>query len=159
MLSKHAKLFDYRVFEVDNYKIECRVYETRYSWGHYATLFENGHYIGDLKYTYYNRTWESYKYQSIIHGILSKYLKEQGEGLYQQFDDIGNGNVNKELGFLATVAKLGDVLGNNQKESNDWKARMLKAGTGDAITLPDDWDTLTEDEKAKRLDGAIGILG
>ncbi|KKT23937.1 MAG: hypothetical protein UW07_C0019G0016 [Candidatus Nomurabacteria bacterium GW2011_GWF2_43_8] len=45
------------------------------------------------------------------------------------------------------------------KESNDWKARMLRAGLeGRGLIMPDDWDTLPEAEKTKRLDGALANL-
>lgn len=53
-------------------------------------------------------------------------------------------------GMVSAIAMLGDVLTGSKKESNDWKARMLKAGYSD-LSMPDDWDTLSEDEKEKRL--------
>jgi len=63
------------------------------------------------------------------------------------------------LKTVATVALLGDIFGSNPKERNDWKARMLKAGLeGRGLIMPDDWDTLSEDEKTRRLDGAIAQL-
>jgi hypothetical protein len=35
---------------------------------------------------------------------------------------------------------------------------MIKAGLGEGIMMPEDWDTLSEDEKEKRLDAVIGHL-
>ena len=61
-------------------------------------------------------------------------------------------------GVLATASKvalMGNVLYTGQKEKNDFKKRMLKA-TGQ-VDFPADWDKLTEDEKEKRLNGAIKI--
>jgi hypothetical protein len=63
------------------------------------------------------------------------------------------------LKSIAAIAMMGSIFGNNQKESNDWKARMIKAGLGEGIQMPDDWDQLSEDEKERRLEGVIGILG
>jgi hypothetical protein len=67
---------------------------------------------------------------------------------------------NKDLNAVGMIMKLGEVFSaGDQKRSNDWKARMLKAGLGNkGLIMPDDWDTLTEDEKEKRLNGVIGIL-
>jgi hypothetical protein len=59
---------------------------------------------------------------------------------------------------LLAMAKMGELLANTQEEKNTWKARMLKAGLGDGLSLPEDWDSLSEDEKEKRLNGAIDQL-
>lgn len=56
------------------------------------------------------------------------------------------------------VASLGAIFGGNQKESNDWKARMLKAGMP-GLDMPDDWDSLSEDEKQTRLNLVIKEMG
>ena len=50
------------------------------------------------------------------------------------------------------VAAFGDVFGETQEDANAWKSRMLKAG---GVSFPDDFDQLPEDEKQRRLDGAI----
>ena len=63
------------------------------------------------------------------------------------------------LKTIAMVAKMGEIFGANQKEKNDWKARMLKAGLeSKGLIMPDDWNTLSEDEKEKRLNRAIEQL-
>ena len=60
------------------------------------------------------------------------------------------------LKMVGMVAGLGDLFCNNQKEKNDWKARMLKAGLENkGLIMPEDWDSLPEAEKEKRLNGAI----
>jgi len=67
-----------------------------------------------------------------------------------------NSSILKTTGMIAL---LGDVFGNTKKEKNDWKARMMKAGLeGKGLTMPEDWDDLTEDEKEKRLNGAIECI-
>ena len=59
---------------------------------------------------------------------------------------------------VAMVAAIGNVLCDNKKDKNDWKLRMLKAGLENkGLSVPEDWDTLTESEKEKRLDGVISI--
>jgi hypothetical protein len=64
---------------------------------------------------------------------------------------------NSILKSVALVASLGSIFCDNQKDKNDWAKRMMQAGlTG--ISFPEDWDTLTEDEKEKRLNGALAQL-
>ena len=58
------------------------------------------------------------------------------------------------------IAQLGEVFCDNQKDKNDWKARMLKVGMeGKGLQMPDDWDQLDEDTKEARLNAVIGLIG
>lgn len=59
---------------------------------------------------------------------------------------------------LVMVAKIGELLTDNKAEANKWKQRMMKAGLGEGVNFPDDWDQLSEDEKEKRLNGALDQL-
>lgn len=64
------------------------------------------------------------------------------------------------LKTVSVIASIGDIFCDNQKDKNDWKKRMLVAGIPEGVLhMPEDWDQLSEDEKQKRLDGAIAILG
>jgi len=57
------------------------------------------------------------------------------------------------------AAMLGSLLTNDQAEANTFKKRMLTAGLGDAgLSFPDDFDQLPEEEKQRRLDGALEII-
>jgi hypothetical protein len=55
---------------------------------------------------------------------------------------------------VAMVAQMGEIFGDTQKEKNDWKLRMLKAGIN-GLDIPSDWDSLSEDEKERRLNKVI----
>lgn len=57
----------------------------------------------------------------------------------------------------AMVASLGELFGKTQKEKNDWKTRMLKAGAPQ-LSIPDDWETLPEAEKERRLNQVIAVM-
>lgn len=147
-------------------KIECKTYETRYSWGHYAYLYIDGKYIGEKKITYYNRAWEAYTFQSILKAIVNKFSKsftKRQLTLCKKFIDNPK-QAEKDpsmqgLKTIAMIAKMGDIFGNTQKEKNDWKARMLKAGLENkGLIMPENWESLTEAEKEKRLNGAIKQL-
>lgn len=70
-----------------------------------------------------------------------------------------NDNGGGILKMVAGVAALASIFTSNQKESNDWKARMMKAGlTNRGLIMPDDWDQLSEEEKTKRLDKALAVI-
>lgn len=146
--------------------IVAETYETRYSWGHKAYLFKNGHEVDYAKITYYNRTWEAYQYESILQSLVRKTKKLTQAEKELTENKIKNGfakeaekEVKKEFATVGMVALLGDVFGTTTKEKNDWKARMLKAGLGNkGLTMPEDWDSLSEDEKETRLDKVIAEL-
>lgn len=59
----------------DNISIDCWTYETRYSWGHKATLYISGYPVKEFKIVYYNRTWEAYQFQSMLYHIADRALK------------------------------------------------------------------------------------
>lgn len=53
------------------FTLVCESWSTRNSWGHKVTLYRNDSVIiGRAKIRYYNRTWESYKYQSAIKSVI-----------------------------------------------------------------------------------------
>ena len=52
-------------------------WETRYSWGHTATVTNTyGDVLASAKYRYYNRTWEAYRFQSVLHAALYNYVRD-----------------------------------------------------------------------------------
>ena len=55
--------------------ITAKYWETRYSWGHTATIMdESFNTVGYCKIRYLNRTWEYYPFQSAIHGALHDFV-------------------------------------------------------------------------------------
>lgn len=63
------------------------------------------------------------------------------------------------LKTVAMVASLASIFTTGQKESNDWKTRMMKAGLeGRGLIMPDNWDQLPEKEKEKRLNAALAVI-
>jgi hypothetical protein len=144
----------------DRVKIEADYYETRNSWGHKAWLYLDGNEIAFNRARYYNRTWESYKYQSVMQGAVDKAEKILGEALTTECREyLRDYQEPSRLSHVAMIAQLGDFFTKDKKEANDWKVRMLKAGIPEgALQMPEDWDSLSEDEKQTRLDGAIATL-
>lgn len=154
-----------KIFKInDKYEITCTSEKTRSGFRHLANLYRTGQsgtttLIDKAKVCYLNRTWESFEYESVIQDLLRKskvlpedQVKEFIEGC--RLDNLEQ--INKQFGFIANIAKLGEILCDNQKDQNDWKVRMLKAGLSDkGLIIPEDWNELTENEKGKRLNSVI----
>lgn len=156
-----------QIFKInESLEAVCEWKKTRIAFKHEATLMLNGQDVAKVKICYQNRTWERYTYESVLQKLFgaSKELYIKGqlklEDIQQFEETIKNGGEREmaNLRSIGTVTKLGEVFGRNPKEANDWKARMLKAGLGEGIEMPSDWDTLDEATKTARLDGAIKQL-
>ena len=143
----------------ENLEAVCEWKKTRVAFKHEATLLRDGREVLTVKICYLNRTWERYTYESVLYKLLekSKEFISGDEGVDFKTAILNGGE--REMSALRSVgivAALGDIFGKNQKESNDWKARMLNAGLGGlGLEMPDDWDTLSETEKTRRLDRTI----
>lgn len=146
-------------------RVKAESYETRYSWGHKAWLYLNEQEIAYSKITYYNRTWESWTFESVITSLYNKakkqnLLSKHHLRLFKKMLDnqgkVEQKRVNDQFKSVAMIASLGAIFGKDQKESNDWKQRMLEAGIP-GLSIPSDWDELSEDEKQIRLDQVIKV--
>lgn len=167
MTKRHNETY----FEVNrNINAKCWSENTRYGFRHMAELMIKFETIETDKACYYNRTWERYTFESVLKGLYDKAKKNQSLSISQlrQFKKvIDNGGkremerVSRELKTVATVAKMGEFLaGDSKKAKNDWKARVLKAGLENkGLIMPEDWETLSEDEKERRLNNVINELG
>lgn len=145
----------------ENIRIECRWIKTRYGFKHDATLYDGYQNRGTVKACYYNRTWESFEYESVIADCLrsrSSFTEEEQDVIMTCFRNRNTEELNKRFGFIKAIASLGEILSDDKKEQNDWKQRMLKAGMGNGLNFPADWDSLSEEEKQRRLDGALKQL-
>lgn len=92
--------------------------------------------------------------------LFAAYFEEAKDKTSLLYPVNGKQEENKpesSLKSTAMVASLGNLLCDNQKDKNDWKKRMLAAGIN-GLSIPEDWDTLSEEEKERRLDGVIKIM-
>ena len=146
----------------DNLEAVCEWKKTRVAFKHEATLLLNGIERTSVKINYINRTWERYTYESVLQKLLDKSKSFLNADEIKQFEETIKNGGGRDMALLKTVAMvggLGEVFGKTQKEKNDWKERMLKAGLGNSgLIIPDDWDTLDEATKETRLNGAIAQL-
>jgi len=70
-----SKLFTFE----NNYIVVCRSESTRYGFRHLAELFQHGYSVAKGKMCYYNRTWESYEFESVLKQVLLKLPEEERE--------------------------------------------------------------------------------
>lgn len=153
-----------RIFKITpKIEVVCLSESTRYGFRHLATLLIDGREAENDKCCYYNRTWERFEFQSVLLGVINKaeknkiITKDEGR-ICRKFAEQDHTDWS---GFKLTAMTMamGDVLGKDKKEKNDWKARMLKAGLGKkGLELPDDWEELDEDEKERRLENVGEFL-
>jgi hypothetical protein len=144
---EHNKKYGYaekgfQTFPINkDYEIIAHWEKTRNGFRHIAILMKNGQEIDKATANYLNRTWESFEYESVISRLLdkAKIMTDAEKKSYLQ------------------ALQMGEVLTSSKKESNDWKERMIKAGLPQ-IDIPEDWDTLSEDEKEARLNKVIEYM-
>ena len=59
----NQKIFEFADLNGNPLRIYCNTYETRTSWGHIAESYSPD---VKVKHIYYNRTWESFEYESVL---------------------------------------------------------------------------------------------
>lgn len=145
------------------YQINCYYEKTRSGFKHVAKLIQTTFYnpVCETKVCYLNRTWESFEFETVIEKLLSFNTDLIKKGTITKFLKRQRGEYKRQAQSMfksvSMVAQIGDVLCNNQAEKNDWKKRMLLAGLP-GVSVPDDWNSLTEDEKENRLNKVINEL-
>lgn len=156
-----------KLFKINkNIEVVCRSEKTRNGFRHLATLLINGREREDGKCCYLNRTWEKYEFQSVLYDVINKAFKnkilsEEDKKICDEFIEDGKQareEVESKFKTVGMISSLGEIFCDNQKDKNDWKKRMLKAGI-QGLDIPEDWNTLDEDEKERRLNGVIKIMG
>ncbi len=152
-----------KIFKINkNFEIVCEWKKTRNAFKHVATLLKNGNEVDSTKICYLNRTWERYEFESVLKKLLDRTElltdKEKKDFLSRSADEDKK-ETDSQFKMVAGIAKLGEIFGETKKEKNDWKVRMLKAGLANrGLTMPEDWNELSEAEKEKRLNGVLGEL-
>lgn len=138
-------------------RIECGWQNTNYGFRHLAVLRVNGLREVETKACYYNRTWESYTYQSVVHKAINKaFTGERAEGLCKAADALGHGATEKAFGGIKAMAAMAGLLGLSPERETSIKKTILSTVPG--IDFPEGFDALPEAERKKRLDDALGVL-
>ena len=59
-----------------NYQFNCKTFDNRYNWGHKVQMIVNNRIVTENKIIYYNRTWETFNYQSCMNGAINLYYND-----------------------------------------------------------------------------------
>ena len=81
-----VEIFKTRGFE---FKVVADSWQNYRSWGHKAVL-KFGYQEFSEKITYYNRTWERYQYESVVHSVIYKVKKWYEDFYLEQFKKKNN---------------------------------------------------------------------
>jgi len=82
-----------KMFKLDDvYYVACRSESTRYGFRHLAILLKNGYEIAKAKCCYYNRTWEKFEFESVLHRVIDKFFSDEQVKIYKD-------KLNQEFGY------------------------------------------------------------
>lgn len=148
-----------KIFKINEHiEAVCDYDKTRNGFKHTATLFIDGIECNSTKICYLNRTWEAYEYQSVLLKLINNSSLSDDEKTFCKDWAEGDHTDWSNFKMVSNIAKLGEIFCTNQKDKNDWKERMLKAGLGNSgLEMPDDWDSLDEATKEERLNKVIAF--
>ena len=91
------------------YSIVNEYWETSRAWGHKSTLVAQCGEVESRKVRYYNRTWESYTYQTCMSGLLDTILENNLKSYIAQI---------KEVRGITRLLK-----GTREEIENDWNKK------------------------------------
>lgn len=69
----------------DSFTLVCETWEDSISWGHLVTLYQNGLFVDRVKVRYFNRTWETFRYQYAIRLVISNTIGNLTDSLKIDF--------------------------------------------------------------------------
>ena len=69
------------------YNIVNETWETSRAWGHKSTLIAPWGEVESHKVRYYNRTWESYTYQTCMSGLIETILEDNLKSYITQYKE------------------------------------------------------------------------
>ena len=67
------------------YEVFGEYWETRNGWGHTAYLMKDGEEVNRARVRYYNRTWESYRFQSAGLSAVDNEMKAAEQRAFEDY--------------------------------------------------------------------------
>jgi hypothetical protein len=74
-------MYTTHVINGHNYMIHSRVASSHTGFAHVSTLIRDGREIATKRVNYYNRTWESYQYQTSMRLVVEHVMRKEHEQL------------------------------------------------------------------------------
>lgn len=137
--------------------IECWTMKTRSGTREHALIKQDDVEVAHGSYFWSNRPWQRFTYSEAINNALARadcFEDPEKAKIMSVVNGEAEADLKQNFGVVSAIAMMGEVLCSDKKEKNEWKARMLKAGLP-GLDIPEDWDTLSEDEKESRLNKVI----
>ena len=141
----------------DELEVRCSTLSNRAGFKHVATLYKNGEKVTSASQQWCNRTWESWTFRTALVNLetrLGKHYDARYAAALSSF--IEHYKEPNAFAAVGMVAAFGAIFGKDEKEANDWKKRMIATVPG--ISMPEDFDSLPEAERARRLDAVIEVM-
>ena len=66
------KQFNFKGLNGENISCDCYSYNNRSGFVEAVDVFKNGAYIESAKIQYYNRSWQSFEYESVLYKVINK---------------------------------------------------------------------------------------
>jgi len=101
-----------------SYLIHSRVASSRTGFAHVSTLVRDGREIATKRVNYYNRTWESYQYQTSMRLVVEHVMRREHEQLIAHYK--------RESGLMRLSAAKKEELSNSTTLMLDLKELMTK---------------------------------
>ena len=115
--------FTFKTLNGQTFTIYCETYEHSTGWGHRAWIFEYaGHYYDFSKrQTYYNRTWESFTYETVLKKALNAFfdtraMRNELNFILQQVEAIARHEHEKCEAWINAFTKKYNALSDETKE-------------------------------------------
>lgn len=119
----NEKNFYFKTIEGDEMRIHCWTYSYSRGWGHRAEVvrYNNKYYDFTKRITYDNRTYEAFKYESMLYKIVSEFLntkaeKMQKDFIFKQIKAIADNEAAQAEAWFNSFVKKYNALSDSTKE-------------------------------------------
>lgn len=132
-----SKNFYFKNLEGEDVMIYCEVYSYARGWGHRAYIVYDGERFINFnkRITYYNRTWEAFKFESVLYKVVSAfYPKKEAAFIKNQIKAIADQTKAELDAWMAGRFKKYNALSDETKETIK-KADVLLTSREEADAL------------------------
>ena len=139
-----SKKYNYKDFTFKTLKdgelfIRAWTYEYSTGWGHKCYYYTDNSNYAEARKTYYNRTWECFTYESLIHSVIdrlypNKSQKLEHDFIVKQVEAIAKHEHEKAEAWFNTFKSLYNSLSDNMKKTLE-KSDIILNTTEEAETV------------------------
>lgn len=117
MLYKNSKRRNYFVVDTKSLHIICATYNTRSGFAHECSIYSSDGKRWEFHINYYNRTWESFDYESLLQRAASKISVAYAEEIREYIRNRNDEERKRAESMFESFKRLHDKLTDEQKES------------------------------------------